>query len=147
MSRLSQRLGITPKMIPIQQRAITEEVRNGLWSLFYDNYLNACRPVNPSHPQMSDIHTENSSLKGLIKELWFEYFKEPTDEIPKNYQKAIDDVKKRFFSGQWYTSYEIVEFVAAHGFKSQKQSFIDSVNVLLERENAAYRFVGETLRK
>lgn len=144
MVTFSQRHGITPLTVPIQRESISLELRNGLWSLIHEIYWQRFPPPDSAYT-IDPNRTENSSLKELFLALWYSCFKLPVDEIPAYYNEATSKVRQIFFDRPWFVPYEITEFIASHGPDSQKSTFIASVDKLLERENSAYRFVGEQI--
>ena len=89
-----------------------------------------------SHPR---IAIENAPARHFWDALWFSYFKVPLDNRPLDSFGAIDVVKAYFFSCQWHEVYNILEFILAHIYDDK---VIDATNATLERELAAYRFVG-----
>jgi hypothetical protein len=72
--------------------------------------------------------------------LWTEFYKNPSDTQPK-FHDAITQIRANFFRGDWHWIFDFLEFSAKHA-KECGLSLINLVNVQLERENSAYRFVG-----
>ena len=139
----SQRYGYTPVREVIQLESIDKPLRNGLWSLLKIhcwNYSNTYY-ISLSSP-------DNIQLGKLLSELWFNYFKYPLDELGDNWIVALKRVRDYFFSCEWYEVYDFLEFVAdkyeRHNFQ---KPFINACNELLEKEMAAYRFLGGSITK
>ena len=125
----SQRKGIKPIKSVIQVESIDTDLKNALWSavvFFYQN--NASRTV--------------SLLDELMVRFWLHYYKDPIDSY-QNYGRAFQRVKQSFFDGEWYDTYDILEFIASnYPDNDSKSEFMDSCNIVLETELSAYRFVG-----
>lgn len=87
----------------------------------------------------------SANLKTLCVSLWFHFFNKPLDELPKKWLDAKSEIKQFFFTAQWYAVYDFVEFVATTADKLKHAIFVQECNAALEREMAAYRFVGGLL--
>ncbi|RKT81098.1 hypothetical protein BJ925_1355 [Rahnella aquatilis] len=144
MTLFSQRMGITPLVKAIQLESMDEELRNGLW-----NVLQVCF-------WDENNHETNSQLDSVAKRIWFAFFKLPIDRCPRFFSYDIfetltDDCAfslcRKFFlssSTKWWKAYDFVEFIfnefnLTDNVRSKADKFL---NHMLERENAAYRFVG-----
>ena len=71
--------------------------------------------------------------------------KQPIDTIPQYFEYTLKELRSFFYDAKWYKVYDFVEFVAQNRPDEWKKNFITMVNVGLERENSAYRFVGDQL--
>ena len=139
--RFSKRKGLTPANKIAQTDGVDDELRNGLWSALelhvWDKY---------SSNVWDSSGTRHSNLEQLFFCYWLEYFKQPIDTMPADFQTACLVVRKHFFECEWYEVYDFIEFTACH-FPQHLQAgeFIVFCNSVLERENSAYRFVENTI--
>ncbi len=139
--KFSQRLGIAPIDKLAQRESIDEELRSSLWSalciFYWDTYL---APRNVMYGR-SD-YVRESNMHPLIASLWLNYFKSPIDTIDEYWEDCRSRLRKYFFKASWHEVYDFIEFVAYNGPERQRDNFIKCVNVYLEKENSAYRFVA-----
>lgn len=144
MTLFSQRMGIIPLEKAIQLESMDQELRYGLW-----NFLHVCF----WDQRGTDIY---SQLDGVARRIWFAFFKLPIDECPKFFtydtfgdltDSCAFAICRKFFlntNAKWYQLYDFIEFIYQE-FKltnSEKNNAKKFLNHILERENAAYRFVG-----
>lgn len=78
--------------------------------------------------------------------MWEYFFKEPIDEIPNTELQVINTIKKFFYSSNLFLIYDMLEFFSSlyeypHVFNID--DYINDCNFILERENAAYRFINK----
>ena len=141
--KFSQRKGLTPTGKTLQIDSIDEELKNSLWNaltVFYWKNFNRPRLDMGSR---SD-YISRSNLNILFKSLWLHYFKKPIDTIPTFFydeSNGLGVLRRYFFSAHWYEIYDFIESIAAYGPEKNKEDFIKTCNIFLERENSAYRFV------
>jgi hypothetical protein len=135
MASFSQRKGIHPMQKLVQKESIDDELRNSLWSvlhgLIYKKYT--YRPYAPP----------DQDIEGLLTRYWLFYFKLPSDTQP-DYEGALNHVRGYFFGCKWNEVYDFLEFTAKNADWVAKD-LRQMCNVFLERENAAYRFVGDEI--
>lgn len=130
----SQRLGIKPKPTLLQIDAMSDELRNTLWSYFdmikwqEDGYLWSQYGTAP--------------INNYAKFLWFHHYKIPVDTIPDSGFETLKTIRKRFFSCTWNEVYDFLEFTLDH---FREEELYKQVNHLLERELSGYRFVNKVL--
>ncbi|MDK9603251.1 AbiJ-NTD4 domain-containing protein [Lelliottia wanjuensis] len=147
MALFSQRMGITPLEKAIQLESMDQDLRYGLW-----NVLQVCF----WDQRGNDIY---SQLDGVAKKIWFTFFKLPLDQCPNFFTYDMFDdltdncafsVCRNFFlshNTKWYQVYDFIEFLYNELKLTdiEKNKAIVFLNHMLERENAAYRFVGSQL--
>ena len=141
--RFSQRAGIVSAKKPIQVESIDSDLRNSLWSLLTTFYWETFSRRKWEMYERAD-YILGSNLENLFTALWFDYFKKPTDTIPKYYYDEDDGlgvIRRYFFGAKWYEVYDFIEFVRAHGPSLSRDKFTIACNKILERENSGYRFV------
>lgn len=139
--KFSQRLGITPAEKLAQRESMDEDLRSSLWSVlcffYWDTYV---APRDEIYGR-SD-YVQESNMHPLVASLWLNYFKFPIDTIDEYWEECRSRLRKYFFKASWHEVYDFVEFVADNGPERQRERFSGAVNVYLEKENSAYRFVG-----
>jgi hypothetical protein len=126
MPSFSERMGIKPMKDIILRDSISEEIRNGLWSLFEIYFWRSLEDPTDLYP------------------LWMYYFKKPIDTIPNYDHDKYGFIRDYFFSCEWNQVYDFIEFIAnnfSHTQKSQEKTFMILCNFFLERELSAYRFI------
>ena len=79
----------------------------------------------------------------MFDKYWWNYFKLPSDNQPY-FSDALQRVREYFFSCKWNEVYDFLEFTAKHADWIAK-GLRETCNILLERENSAYRFVGNEI--
>lgn len=136
MELFSQRKGIKSVKSVMQVDGIDDDLRNGLWNALLAFYWS--RVVGGSLSSLG-----NEDMRGLVLQLWHSYFKRTIDTLEDVWAVARDEIKKYFFSCQWYEVYDFIEFIP-HNYADKKvnSKFMDFCNSILERELSAYRFVG-----
>lgn len=136
MNSFSQRKGIKPVKSIIQVDDMDENLRNGLWNaltIFFWERVKGFR-----------IH-EDREVSILFRKIWVGYFKRPLDTLDDYWEHTYEQIRKYFFSSQWYEVYDFIEFVANEypdNYGEVNSTFMESCNYVLERELSAYRFVG-----
>ena len=146
MARFSERIGVTLPKTVLQVDSMDDDLRNGLWNIYYTFALQAL-----------DINRHLSLIKDpprkqLIKAVWADHFKQPLDQFHRNGRQAVDQIRTLYFRGDWAAAYDLVDFVAQHigeAFEyrpaEMEAAFVGFLNQVLEREMSGYRFVGNQL--
>lgn len=142
--KFSQRIGKTHLTKEIQLESIDEELENGLWNI-YDLYI--LQKINDERDYTYNIRPSVF----FSNSLWHHYFKKPIDQIPSQFYRVQTEIRKYFFSCEWYNLYDFIEFNID---LVQEKFFQHSINVekifqasneILEREFAGYRFIEQKL--
>jgi len=135
----SQRKGFKEAQKIAQIDSMDDDLRNGLWT-------SLCECVwNRFHRYDGDTYLEKSNLEDLFKILWHHYFKYPIDNLDGRFSPALEHVRKYFMKCEWVEVYDIVEFISKNCPENFQDDFRDFCNSVFERENSAYRFVGNEL--
>jgi hypothetical protein len=135
MTLFSQRKGIRPMQKKVQKGGIDAELRNSLWTALYE--LIYKKYEDPRWDPTSQ------NIASLFDQYWWGYFKLPSDNQP-DYHRALERVRKYFFNCEWNEVYDFLEFTAKHA--DWVESDVRKIcNMFLERENSAYRFVGNEI--
>lgn len=130
----SERYGYRPVRDVVQRESMDDHLRTGLW--------NALESVLWSRAKGKWL-SSMTETRFLIQQLWDRYFKQPLDTVPEHWSEVHPQLKGYFFSCQWNEVYDFLEFVVAFQLnQGTAASLIRRLNGVLEREVAAYRFVG-----
>ena len=144
MTLFSQRIGIRPLTKTIQRESIDDDLKNRLWSA-----LDLALWAHWSPPdRLTGFQAEDGEIVDLVVErVWLHYFKLPLDTLPSfhsGYPKsAYEAIRERFFTGDWWESYDLLEFLIKVTPEEWRDLLKESANKFLESENAAYRVVGD----
>ncbi len=144
MALFSKRYGHTPAEKVFQRESVSQELRTALW-----NVLNLYIWDRWEHYRYGWTH-ESERINGLIQRVWLYLFNADVDHLPSFHRSdsrkgAYDILKEHFFGCKWYELFDLIEFMA-----KDRDSFISSelakiLNETLERENSAYRLVGQEI--
>lgn len=147
MGLFSQRKGIRPAAKAIQRESIDEDLRNRLWSGLKIGLWDHWSPRDYSGFQDED----GKRVEFVVKLIWLHYFKLPIDTMPAfnrdrpRSASAYDIIRDRFFEGQWWESYDLIEFLIKATPDEWKERLKGFLNSFMESENAAYRVVGDEI--
>ncbi len=152
----SQRMGITPKKEIIQIDTVDDALTNRLWNNILTYYLNL---FNYSSDQG---YVENSSFRFIPNNIWNLFCKEPIDNIPKKTDIMKSIIRKRFFSMEWHSKYDFIEFLVnidvpqwARSSNNEPEPFatyilvtrcfIEACNTAFQEEISGYRFIDKKI--
>jgi hypothetical protein len=135
MTSFSERLCITqPKTIQINNLDL--ELRNSLW--------NVCREYWFSR---QETNLENDGMYDVSCKLYSNIHKLPIDDLPFFTHEFIKWELYFFQNAAWYIVLNLVEFLR-NQFRNgsiEQQAFETKINMVLEREKSAYRFIAGRL--
>ena len=137
--RFSERIGKRNAKVDIQIDYIDEDLKNSIWNLIS---LFICVPIKENR------FVTSSKFKPFVDSLWFNFFKEPLDEIPSLTSDFNDMLRERYFSWDHLEIYDFIDFIARTSQQHlpfEKERFIDNCNSVLKRELSGYRFVNNQL--
>jgi hypothetical protein len=142
----SQRKGIRPVAKAIQRESIDDDLRNRLWSALKIDLWDHWSPRD-KHYGFQD--QGGKGVEVVVKLIWLHYFKQPVDTIPAFDRdiprSAYDIIRECFFKGQWWESYDLIEFVIKNIPEEWKERLKERLNSFMSSENAAYRIVGDEI--
>ncbi|MFW1857131.1 AbiJ-NTD4 domain-containing protein [Acinetobacter defluvii] len=140
--RFSERYGYKPVREIIQKKSIDNDLKNSLWSLLQLSIFEKIKYANGQYDEV-----KKSNLEILIHSYWFHFFKKPIDNIPFSYSETLKNIRKAFFEMKWHEIYSFIEITLIFYPETvnSKQSFIQSVNNVLERECGAYRIINDDI--
>lgn len=133
--RFSQRMGLTPVKVELEKEGMSDELRNGLWSVFCDNFIDVFETARTPH----------SVEISFYKSLWKDFFKEPIDKVSSLRltmwsRPAKESVREWYYQSTWAIAFDFIEFTI---------NFLPGVsqiyNTVLKKEMSAYRFVEGSL--
>ena len=129
----SQRIGKKPVKTALQIDDIDGELRNRLWDCLDMFFWQKC----------DNTYTPHCNLYPVFTAIWHRHFKTPIDTIEDRSYKAINYIRRYFFSSAWYDVYEFIEFMESLDYRnfSPTGKFADLCNVVLEQEKSCYRFI------
>jgi hypothetical protein len=134
--RFSQKLGLSPTSKQIQKDSVDEDLRNSLW--------NVLEIILDEMPEYSNSFSSNP-FESFRVGLFHDFLKKPLDSAPVDKARVISYIRNLFFNTNWYTLYDLIEFVILEVSKPYSQiDFKDRIiviNQILEREFSAYRFI------
>jgi len=137
----SERYGYKPIREIIQIESIDEPLKNGLWSLLKIHVWDHVHYTSGMYGGY--FLSNNEDHYKLCERLWFDYFKKPLDQLDGDWKKVLEKLRRYFFESEWYELYDFIEFIANNFPKYNfRDRFMQSCNILLEKEMSAYRFVG-----
>lgn len=118
----SQRYGYTPYREAIQIESLDERTRTDLWNLIiYPRFLNVAYPY----------------LTGEL--IWIGHFRLQRDQYTPN--AVAFQLKRLILEGEWFSVYDLIEFLIRHSRYDKRDDLVDSVNQVLAGNRAGYRVV------
>ncbi len=146
--KFSERMGYSEILGQLPEHDMPDSLRNGLWDaccshFFYDISASSSYGAPPKSVQFSS----------LCKNIWFNFYKFPTDEIPESAGGAYDTIRVRFFEMKIFELYNFLEFLSnvfrsvPSGSPYNLKEFTESCNRIFEREKCAFRFAEFQLIK
>lgn len=118
----------------LQLESINDDLKNSLWSVIYANILKDIE-TGKGHTYFNNL------LYGLL-------LKKPVDSIPYSPYDKYKECRDLFFNSQWFFIYDFIELIILY-FKNKYINksiiFIDTINLILERENSGYRIIDEKI--
>ena len=141
--RFSERYGYKPIREIIQKESMDDDLKNGLWNVLHSYIWNRIE-----HGRNQSLLTNNSNINSLVKSYWANLFKLPIDTIPLYTKDSLKLIREYFFKCEWHKIYSLIEETIEHypyQRVSNKDSFIDALNNILELENSAYRLINNAI--
>jgi AbiJ-like protein len=127
----SDRVGKTKPKNILQVDSLDDDLRNGLWQACIDHCL---RPFVRHYP-------DDELFKIIMKSIYIDFFKKPTDTIPYGHDSSIAEIRKWFFSADWWQVYNLVEFLMAYG----GEQYGKRISFFLERKKSGFRIINAQL--
>jgi hypothetical protein len=129
MTKFSNRIGITQTETKFQIDGMNEALKNSLWNVIVD-----------------DLHNHILRWHRVMEILYFDFFKEPIDNLPNDDQCRFL-LRIRFQELEWFDVYNLVEFIIQNigrltDNRQGPSTLEHKVNGILERELSAYRSIN-----
>ncbi len=136
--KFSQRIGKEPSIKDLQIESIDMELLNGLWNLTKIHILDNISTYGR--------YGGDGDFPMFTSIIWHKFYKLPVDIVPKYPSDSIAYIRKRFFNDQWYQVYDFIEYLSTLAIDGiNRVRYIDAVNLLLEKEFSAYRFINNQI--
>ncbi len=133
--KFSEKKGHT-KPPELQRDGMSDDLRASLWNVLHFFIWDREGFVEPrAFGYQPDIFR-------FARSLWFDYFKQPLDTIPDGPRATLFQIRTYFFGEPWYRVYDLLQFIVE---QEDNQKLDTSLNQVLEREVAGYRFVNHVL--
>lgn len=136
----SQRMGLAPVKIA-QVDSIDNDLRTALWNVLTIHFFEKC---TAPHGSVADV-LEDTVFAEFAKVLYSDFYKEAVDTIPRLWSQIKKGIRFDYFNTTWHRLYCFLEFVVGLNYRGTGQGIIEAANLVLIRENSAYRFVGHKL--
>lgn len=118
-----------------------EKLRNGLWNAVYTTFFASVNAY-----EWFKYSSDTRELRNFIMFLWTEFFGKQLDHKPSSWDDYVKFVRNFFSNSKFYDVYDFIEFCANEYKDEDKiEYFKTRCNLVLEKERAAYRFVGDFL--
>lgn len=142
--RFSERYGYKPVREIIQKDAMSDDLRNRIWSLIYSSFFKLF------------INNRDFAYEYLyvIEDIWSHYCKLPLDEMKDIYLPPyrtynIEKIKNYIFQNEWFSIYELLEFILKHEGSTKfhfnnlafEPDFTEKLNNILKEEGSAYSLI------
>lgn len=139
--RFSERHSFKPVKSAIQLNSMDGDLRNSLWNTLTKHYWKRL-----GSEDNRNSYTSDRDLLRLFEALWEDYFKKPTDSLPRVQGEVYDVLREYFFKCEWYEVYDFVEFVSQRYLSDYAtRMFHEDSNQIFKREISGYRFVGDLI--
>jgi hypothetical protein len=138
----SQRMGITPSEKMFQIDSMDNELRNGLWNAFYKYYFEPSEQWQFGSPPIID-----DKFRPIFREIWEHYLKLSLSSLSILYEDTGRKIKELFNKWEYNKVYDFIDWIARLNYDDiiDIDGYIKYCNMILERENSAYRFIDKYL--
>lgn len=127
--KFSDREGITHHKNALQIDSMDDALANGIWNVIEARIFD-------------NVDFQRFSLNYLFRNIWVNFFKQKINNEPYRTSSWIDGLLNWYDHSQWYDKYNFIEFIAQdQRVISLIPMFEPLVNIVLEDEKSAYRFV------
>ncbi|WP_448125372.1 AbiJ-NTD4 domain-containing protein [Pseudomonas veronii] len=137
----SQRMGQVPAVKVAQVDSIDKALKNSLWNVLTLKCFSGYYAKERVYPD----RLRTSNFKDFAEKLYSDFYKAPVDTIPSAWSSLKTTMKESYFKMSWHQTYSFIEFIVKMNYNGTKQTLIDEFNIVLTRENSAYRFAAEKL--
>lgn len=138
----SERHGYKPIKKIIQVDSMDTNLRNLIWSFFYETYINPSEDIE----EQSYGKDVKITCEVIMNRVWIKFFHKKINEM-KVFRRASfeKDCEYLFDKLKWYEVYDLMEFIIKEDDTRRGEVFKELLNSVLESENSAYRVVGNSI--
>ena len=137
--KFSERYGYNPTRDRFQIESIDQALKNKIWNLLKLCYWDEVKRI---YGDAYLNHPNNKFMESLCQKLWFDYFKEPLDQLGDKWNTVLEHLRRYYFQCKWHEVYDFIEYIANQYLKVDiNRKFMNTCNKVLEEEMSAYRFV------
>jgi len=131
--RFSKRYGFVSIRDSLQIKDIDKALRNRLWNLFRNFYLESI--------SLEGLHIKNQLDYDFFIQIYDGFFK--ISDKPTLFLESLSKkIEKYFFQINWYEVYDFIEYVSEIYHKKEINIiFKEAINEVLEAEMSGYRFI------
>lgn len=131
--RFSERMGFSPASKIIQKDDMDKDLRTDLWNMFF---------LFREEEYISDFDDK------LQKFLYIHFFKRSLNE--RSYYNFTTEIENYIKNEKWSEVYDLIEFIvkvlSQTSWHRQSSDYLKKIfNIALERNNSAYRFIGDEI--
>ena len=135
----------TPQLF--QKDNIDKQLRIDLWNTIQKFYLNKVFAYKDSYHNVSDPYAprmlRECFANSYITNLYENFFILPLNDIyDRPLYRLKEEIEKKYNILEWYRVYDLLEFISN---KITDENFKKEVNLKLERNNSAYRFLNNEI--
>ncbi|WP_154947638.1 AbiJ-NTD4 domain-containing protein [Pseudomonas fluorescens] len=134
----SQRMGLVSAIKIAQVDSIDTELQNALWNVLTVDFLARFIPCD----RFQSDYLGKSNFESFAAALYSDFYKIPVDTLPFKWSAFKAVMRDRYFEMSWHRTYSFLEFVVGMNHRGTGQVLVEGFNVVLQRENSAYRFVS-----
>jgi hypothetical protein len=124
--KFSERMGVKSPRLPLNIGDFPSRLRTRLWNAFAEEIQT-----------WSDVKVVPSPYPELV---WDEFLALPIESMPRGRASLQQELRLVFEQSHWAEAYDLLEFVLQ---RTKSERLANRINVALEQELAALRFVGE----
>lgn len=136
LPKFSERYGYVQSRQALTDNQVPESLRKGLWNSVHLSVMSQ---------YMDRFGGMDEQLDDFMLVLWVDFLNQPVDARPMSLEAAVGAVRRLVFDLPFPELYDLIEFIARLPAGSSK--FVNHCNHVLEKERAAFRFVGGRLVK
>jgi hypothetical protein len=128
-----KRFGFESSELKIQIDSMDNDLKTDL----YNSYLIYI------HEQIEHTEHSENDYRRQHRLIWVHYLRQPLDKFPSYDYMFRDRINSQIVNQPWYKTYELFEFLfkTLDGRLYKLDSFKNYINLMLERNNSAYRVV------
>lgn len=137
MPRLSfsQRMGLAPTEFPLQVNSLDNATRMDIWNAFYSAFSSSLRKTLL-------VSNLDINLRSFCETIWSDFFRLDISQLYEN-QNFLRQIRLFITSNnrKWNEIFDLCECIMQIPI-SQSKSFSNKLDMVLQRNNVAYRVIG-----